>query len=57
MHCAEPGCTAEHKSDRWNNSRAQKAGWFMEKNGDCWCPDHVPDWVPAWRENQAAKGN
>lgn len=54
-HCAEPGCTAAHKSDRWNNSKAQKLGWFMQRNGDSWCPDHVPEWVAQWREEKTGK--
>lgn len=55
MHCAEPGCTAAHKSDRWNNSKAQKLGWFIQRNGDHWCPDHIPEWVAQWREEKTEK--
>lgn len=34
---------------RWDDQRAQNLGWFMQRNGDVWCPNHVPDWVSAWR--------
>lgn len=35
---------------------ADKAGWFHSKAEECaWCPEHVPDWVPAWRAKQAAR--
>lgn len=55
LHCAEPGCLATHKSDKWNNLRAAKLGWFLQRNGDKWCPEHTPEWVPAWRESQRDK--
>lgn len=50
MSCAEPDCLAEHKADRWNATKASGEGWFQQKNGECWCPEHVPEWVPAWRK-------
>lgn len=57
MSCAEPGCEAEHKADHWNAIKAVEGGWFLQKNGDRWCPEHVPSWVPAWRERQRAQGS
>lgn len=24
-------------------------GWFHKKDGDSWCPEHIPAWVAAWR--------
>lgn len=50
-HCAECGKT--HKKDRWNNSKAQGLGWFMQKDGTAWCPDHIPEWVAEWRANRS----
>jgi NTP pyrophosphatase (non-canonical NTP hydrolase) len=38
-----------------NNKRAQTAGWFMQRNGDHWCPEHVPDWVEGWRERELSR--
>jgi hypothetical protein len=50
--CAEAGCIAEHKTDEWNSKRAHNEGWFIQKNGDRWCPDHNPEWVEEWRKRQ-----
>lgn len=52
--CAQQGCaTSYHNKSGWDSIRAQSKGWFEQKNGKSWCPEHVPDWVPAWREQQA----
>lgn len=47
--CAWPGCEAQYKDHRWGSIKAHAAGWFIQKDGTAWCPDHVPDWVEAWR--------
>ena len=48
MHtCNE--CDAQCKSDHWNTKKAQREGWFFMRNGDVFCPLHVPDWVEEWR--------
>jgi hypothetical protein len=52
---ADLGCTASHPSGKWGVMRADKDGWFHSKAEGAFCPAHVPDWVPAWREKQAAK--
>lgn len=51
IHCSHQGCSAEHKGDKWNNIKAQEAGWFSQRSGEHWCPDHTPSWVASWRES------
>ena len=55
VRCAEKknGCPASHPGSRFDNSKADKAGWFHGKDGTAYCPDHLPDWVGPWRERQA----
>lgn len=58
VFCAvrDKGCTASHPSGRWGTIAADSAGWFHSKAEECaYCPEHVPDWVPAWRAKQAAR--
>lgn len=52
MKCAQPGCAASAKDDRWAKIKAHDAGWFEQKDGTAWCPEHVPDWVARWRAYQ-----
>lgn len=40
---------------RWDNQRAQNLGWFFQRNGDVWCPVHIPDWVAGWRSKNKEK--
>ena len=47
--CKHEGCNNKTKTDRWNKVRAAERGWFFQKDGSIWCPDHVPDWVASWR--------
>lgn len=37
--------------------RAHDEGWFEQKDGTNWCPDHTPAWVQAWRARKAAEGS
>ena len=49
-------CTASHPGSRWDAMKADRGGWFHSyQEEQAYCPDHVPDWVPAWREKRAAK--
>lgn len=50
--CSAPGCDASFKNHSWGAVKAHDAGWFQQNDGGAWCPEHVPDWVPAWRERQ-----
>jgi hypothetical protein len=51
-NCSIPGCSASFKNHKWGTMAASKAGWLMQKDGTVWCPDHLPDWVAAWRASQ-----
>jgi hypothetical protein len=53
--CSAPGCEAKFDDHMWGSMKAQREGWFLQKNGDAWCPDHIPDWVEAWRSRQRRK--
>ena len=49
-HCSVEGCEAWFRdSGYWAHIKAQNLGWFFMKDETKYCPDHVPDWVPAWR--------
>ena len=49
------GCAASHPSSKWGAMKADREGWFHSREEEAaYCPEHVPDWVPAWREKQAA---
>lgn len=48
--CAGPDCPATHPSGKWGNIRAARDGWFESRNGEAYCPKHVPSWVRKWRQ-------
>lgn len=50
QQCAQVGCEETFMPHHWGNIRAQNDGWFLQKNGDAWCPDHIPEWVAEWRQ-------
>ena len=50
LGCCREGCAAEIKDHYWGRV---KSGWFLQKNGLQYCPEHTPEWVPAWRERRA----
>jgi hypothetical protein len=53
---ADLGCTAEHPRNKFASIRAAEEGWFRSRAEELdYCPEHVPDWVPAWRAKQAEK--
>ena len=54
--CASPGCENTYSDHRWGRQAAQNSGWFFQRNGDSWCPDHVPPWVEQWRQDKIRKG-
>lgn len=43
--CALPG-----PKNKWESIRMGDAGWFFQKNGDSYCPLHVPIWAKKWRK-------
>jgi hypothetical protein len=50
--CAAEGCPLSFPTHRWGKTRAHDEGWFEQKDGTAWCPDHVPEWVEGWREGR-----
>ena len=50
--CSQDGCTATYKDHEWGHKKAQREGWFLQLNGDSWCPDHNPPWVKEWRNKK-----
>ena len=51
VYCSHRGCKNKHKNNKWANIKAiSEKGWTHQKNGDVWCPEHLPEWVEAWRE-------
>lgn len=41
------------RTSKWNIMQAGKAGWFFQRNGDAYCPEHVPEWVEEWRRSKS----
>lgn len=52
-YCSDPKCSVKIKNHRWGQTKADD--WFFQKNGDSWCPQHVPDWVAGWRAQKASR--
>lgn len=50
--CGTPG-----PGSKFGNVRAQEQGWFFQKNGDMYCPEHVPEWVAEWRAKKKEKSS
>lgn len=50
--CRHETCEAEFKDHRWGRIKAHDAGWFEQKDGTAWCPEHNPPWVAEWRASQ-----
>lgn len=48
-------CDAIMKDHQWGKHRAQKNGWFQQKDGKNFCPKHVPEWVETWRTKKAVE--
>jgi len=51
VRCDHPGCEAKIKNHAWGKIRAE--GWFFQRNGKAYCPDHLPEWVDKWRGKRA----
>ena len=48
--CSAEGCENKFDDHKGGAMKAQREGWFMQKDGTAWCPDHTPDWVEGWRK-------
>lgn len=55
QRCSHDGCENSFAPHKWGNMEAQRLGWFLQRNGDAWCPDHIPDWVAEWRKKKEEK--
>lgn len=47
--CAKEGCKNAYTPHRWGSTKAHGKGWFQQKDGTVWCPEHTPEWVEEWR--------
>lgn len=52
--CSHPGCTRTYDNYAWGRVVAGREGWFFQRSGEAWCPDHHPEWVAAWRAQRHA---
>lgn len=43
-------CGARIRNHYWAKVKAE--GWFFTKDGRAFCPDHIPEWVAAWRKKK-----
>lgn len=57
--CEQEGCTnvvpqakTAMRPSMWDLRRARDVGWFIQRDGKAWCPEHVPEWVANWRAIQ-----
>jgi hypothetical protein len=55
LPCVVDECESTYADHKWGRINASKAGWFFQNSGESWCPEHVPEWVEAWREKAANK--
>jgi hypothetical protein len=46
--CAQPDCTKSFWSSREGTMKAHYSGWYHQRNGKSWCPEHRPAWAPKW---------
>jgi len=53
--CAVEDCEETYRPHMWGSIKAHDRGWFLQKDGTAWCPQHVPEWVAEWREREAKK--
>lgn len=47
--CSHPECSKTVKAHYWGQV---KSNWFFGKDDKQYCPDHIPDWVEAWRKRK-----
>lgn len=50
--CSQRACPRTCPSHKWAQIKASSEGWFIQKTGEVWCPDHIPAWVTVWRARQ-----
>jgi hypothetical protein len=42
------GCDEKIKNHKWGHIKA--VGWLFQKNGNAFCPKHVPEWYTKIRK-------
>lgn len=56
--CLQDDCPASFPGSKQATIKAGREGWFFPKEHTGvkgWCPEHVPEWVAAWRARKAAE--
>ena len=53
--CAHEGCEESVNNHYHARAAAHEAGWFQQKDGTFWCPEHVPEWVADWRARKKSE--
>lgn len=53
IQCDGLRCSATIKNHYWGKVKAED--WFHGRNGESFCPKHIPEWVAAWRAKKAGK--
>lgn len=51
LHCNNLECHNTIENHKW--ARIKADGWFSQKTGEDWCPDHIPEWVHEWHLKRA----
>lgn len=49
IHCSVEGCPNTIPNHYWSKVKSE---WFVQKDGQRFCPDHIPAWVEPWRKKQ-----
>jgi hypothetical protein len=50
--CRHDGCGETRVGNHFEDIRSAKEGWFFQRNGEAWCPNHNPEWVIEWRSKK-----
>lgn len=56
-HCAESGCEEKFFGNRGAMMKAHYSGWYLQKSGKVWCPDHRPAWAPKFEKRSDVLGS
>lgn len=51
--CAAEGCDRTFRDHQWGQTKAHNEGWFHQRDGRSWCPEHTPEWVAEWRARRS----
>jgi hypothetical protein len=48
--CKDEICSNFYANNREGRTWAYDEGWHIGRNGDSYCPHHIPDWVVRYRK-------